>query len=758
MQSRPRLAARFPIRARLLLLGALATLPGLAIIFHDSLEAQRAAIEAERAAAAHAVDDLGDVLRLLATDARRLLGTLAQLPEVQRRDAAACDRLFARILSDAPAYASLQADRLDGTVFASGRPFAGPVSAADRRYFRDAVTTGRFAAGEYIVGRVEHEPLLSFALPVRGAGGEVAAVLHAGLAISGWTARLAAIPKPPGAEVVVTDRAGRRVFVEPPAAAAIGAPDDPALLSRMVAERGAFHAGPPEDPRLVVYQRLRLAPGDEPYLTVRLAVPEAPILATGRGVLARGVAMLGLAAALAALAVALVGGTAIAHPVRVLAAAARRIAAGDLGARVGAVHGHGELAELSATFDEMAATLQARDRERERLEAQLRHSQKMEAIGRLAGGVAHDFNNLLTAIRGSAAFLLEDLPQGAPSRADVEEIERAADRATSLTRQLLTFSRRQVVGPAVVDLNDVVRGAARLLSRLIGEDVLLRLELAEPLPPVLADPAQLEQVITNLAVNARDAMPGGGVLTLRTAEIALDAASAPGGGAGRWLRLEVEDTGVGLSPEAREHLFEPFFTTKPAGVGTGLGLATVYGIVKQSGGAVGATSRPGRGTTFAVLLPPAAETAGTTARTAPPTAARGGTERILIVEDEPAVRELARRALARFGYRLTVAATPEEALRLVAEEGLRLDLLLTDVVMPGMGGHELAGRVTALRPGLPVLFMSGYSGPVAPGATPLPALDLVEKPFTVEELARRVRASLDRAGVGAPAAIDADAS
>lgn len=387
--------------------------------------------------------------------------------------------------------------------------------------------------------------------------------------------------------------------------------------------------------------------------------------------------------------------------------------------------------------------------DRLRLEEQLRQAQKMEAVGRLAGGVAHDFNNILTAISSYSELLLADFASEDPRRADVEEIRKATDRAAALTRQLLAFSRRQVLQPKVVDLNAVIAGAEKLLRRLIGEDIALVTRLDRGLGTVRADAGQLEQVIMNLAVNARDAMQTGGTLTLETENVVIEASTlaaeerivAPG----RYVLLRVRDTGVGMDADTRRHLFEPFFTTREKGKGTGLGLATVYGIVKQSGGFIWVDSEPGRGARFRIYLPRVDEVA-------PPAEARvagaepaAGTETILLVEDEDAVRAVARESLRRRGYKVLEANNAEAALAAAAGFEGHIALLLTDVVMPGLSGRALADRLATQRPATRVLYMSGYTDDaIVQHGVLEPGLSFLQKPFTPDVLAQRVREVLDQ--------------
>jgi two-component system, cell cycle sensor histidine kinase and response regulator CckA len=371
-------------------------------------------------------------------------------------------------------------------------------------------------------------------------------------------------------------------------------------------------------------------------------------------------------------------------------------------------------------------------------EERLRQAQKMEAVGRLAGGIAHDFNNLLTVIRGQTQLMLLDLPPGEEElREGLQDVERAVERAANLTRQLLAFSRQQVQQPQVLDLNAVVEDVARMLQRLIGEQVALELSLDTRLLPVWADPGQMEQVLLNLAVNARDAMPEGGRLRLATRNVERRE--------GRFALLEVADTGVGMDDRVRERMFEPFFTTKPQGKGTGLGLAMVYGIVQQSEGFIEVESTPGAGTTVRLALPHTERVAHDREGgrvLAEPAPGRGT---VLLAEDEPAVRQLARRVLARAGYTVLEAEDGQAALETAERASPALDLLLTDLIMPRMGGRELARRLREERPTLRVLYMSGYAD--SDRELELSSTEaFLEKPFNPVALTAKVDALLRAAG------------
>jgi PAS domain S-box-containing protein len=385
--------------------------------------------------------------------------------------------------------------------------------------------------------------------------------------------------------------------------------------------------------------------------------------------------------------------------------------------------------------------------ERAGLERQLRQSQKMEAVGRLAAGVAHDFNNLLTAIVGFSELTLAELGPDDRNRSDIEQVLSAGRSAASLTRQLLAFSRQQILQPQVLDLNGIVSRMQSLLKRTIGEDVELVTRPLQGLDRVSADPGQIEQVIMNLAINARDAMPGGGHLTIETANVHLDASYAAahqGASPGPHVMLAVSDTGIGMSDDVQAHVFEPFYTTKPRGQGTGLGLATVYGIVKQSGGSIWLYSEEGQGTTFKIYLPRAERTndeplAAPLVRGVPV-----GNETILLVEDQAEVRSVARAALTRQGYTVIEATRGDEALDIVLHDPAPIDLLLTDVVMPGMNGRALASLIVAQRPAIRVIYTSGYTehAIVDHGVLEM-GVAFIQKPFSPEGLLRKVREVLD---------------
>jgi len=393
--------------------------------------------------------------------------------------------------------------------------------------------------------------------------------------------------------------------------------------------------------------------------------------------------------------------------------------------------------------------------ERDKLERQLHQSQRLESLGQLAGGVAHDFNNLLGVISNYAAFAGEGVAKELPDRRghavrdDISQIQQAAERAAGLTHQLLAFARQEVIQPRVLNVNDVVESVEQLLIRTLGEHIELITDLAEGLPLVLADPGQIEQVLVNLAVNARDAMPRGGKLVIQTASTDIDEIAAAGHAGltvspGRYVAVKVSDTGTGIPRDVMERVFEPFFSTKPKGEGTGLGLATVYGIITQAGGHVRIYSEPGIGTILTALLPVTEQ--APTAATAPPPAEtqRGHGEIILVVEDEAAMREVTRRILDRNGYHVVAAASGKEALHILASELEHIDVLLTDVIMPHMQGKELADKICFLQPTAQVVFMSGYTqGLLGAQGVLEPGVRLIEKPFSEASLLAKLHEMLN---------------
>jgi signal transduction histidine kinase/CheY-like chemotaxis protein len=402
----------------------------------------------------------------------------------------------------------------------------------------------------------------------------------------------------------------------------------------------------------------------------------------------------------------------------------------------------------------MARTVEFRDiteqkqaeAEREKLQAQLTQAQKMESVGRLAGGVAHDFNNMLSVILGHAEIALEKKNPGDPLHEDLTEIIVAAQRSANLTRQLLTFARKQAIAPKIIDLNETVDGMLKMLRRLIGEDIDLLWKPGRNLGPVKVDPSQIDQLLANLCVNARDAIKDIGKITIETGAVTFDeayCADHPGFSPGEYVLLAVSDNGCGMDPETIGHLFEPFFTTKELGKGTGLGLASVYGMVKQNHGFINVYSEPGQGTIFNIFLPRQAAKEALVPEKRQDVPAEGGFETILLVEDEPAILKMTAKMLEKLGYTVIRTETPGEAIRLAHEYNGRIDLLMTDVVMPEMNGRDLAGNLLSIHPGMKRLFMSGYTANVIAHHGVLDeGVHFIQKPFSRKDLAAKVREAM----------------
>jgi two-component system cell cycle sensor histidine kinase/response regulator CckA len=495
---------------------------------------------------------------------------------------------------------------------------------------------------------------------------------------------------------------------------------------------------------VIAYTPLKILEAAPLYLA---GVVYASFTGLGAGILSAGIAVAYIVSLLPGQSAAF-SGSAIRMMVLALAAPAIAAVAGLLQRRMERM-GEESVRRERAYYASVMASLNQRKQTEEALrqsEDYLRQSQKMEAVGRLAGGVAHDFNNLMTVIMGRSELLMTGLPDADPLRRNADEIKRTAERAVTLTQQLLAFSRKQVLTPKVLDLNVVVANMDRMLRRLIGEDIDLVTVLGPALDRVRADPGQIEQVIMNLAINARDAMPSGGKLTIETANADLDHAYARRHAAvlpGPYVMLSVSDNGTGMTAETQSHIFEPFFTTKDQGKGTGLGLSTVYGIVKQSEGYIWVYSEPGWGTTFKIYLPRIVDNADAPEPPRPIARPRGS-ETVLLVEDEDGVRDLTREILTMNGYTVIAARHGAEALDVCQRHAGQIELILTDVVMPQMSGHELLERIRPLRPSLKVLYMSGYTDKAVVRHGMLAGeIAFLQKPFTPDALARKVREVLD---------------
>jgi len=426
---------------------------------------------------------------------------------------------------------------------------------------------------------------------------------------------------------------------------------------------------------------------------------------------------------------------------------ATQFGSGNFDISTGVDHKDGELGQVAAAFDQMAGKLRQAETEKDRLQQQLIQSQKLESVGKLAGGVAHDFNNMLMVILGHTELLLDEISREDPNRASLETIHKAAEKSSDLTRQLLAFARKQTISPVVLELNDTIVGMLKMVQRLIGENIRVVWAPEMALWPVKVDPAQIDQLLVNLTVNARDAIDGVGTITIATANVTLDAAYSAGHFEcvpGDYVMLSISDDGSGMEKATQERLFEPFFTTKGLGKGTGLGLATVYGVVKQNKGFISVYSEPGQGTCFKIYFPRYVGARAEEVKAQQSEIPQGRGELILLVEDEISILHLAQTMLEQLGYQVIAAATPGEMLHRITDHSAPIRLLITDVILPEMNGRELADRIKEIHPDVQCLFMSGYTSIVIANQGVLnEGVQFIEKPFSVKILADKVSQMLN---------------
>jgi len=691
--------------------------------------ARRSTVQLARLAAAGFGQFMGE--------SRSLMETFARRPLVAAARPGHCDPELAQVPRLDRAYANVAILDRRGLVICTTVPIpAGrqPVSLAGVAWFERVKATGRFTVGEPFVGPITHRWVSFLAAPLR-ARGRISGYLALPVDLVRYQQDFAGLGLASGSIIEIVGRQGIVVARAPASAGSVGAPSGiPAGLLRT----DSFVATDLDGVRRVY--GVASVPGTS-WRAVS-SIPAAAVFA-GSNALVRNILVVSLAALALGLLSAVLIGRAVARPIRTLAAAAARVSHGERNVRL-QLDGPREVSVAAAEFNRMVVARERSDEEQARLNERLNQAQRLEAIGRLAGGVAHDFNNLLLVVRGYGELAVGRLDGDESGlRDEIREMLCATERATALTAQLLAFSRRQVLSPEVLDLNDVLDTTSRLLGRLIGEHI--EFVTSHPTAPVrvLADQGQLEQVITNLAVNGRDAMPDGGTLAIELSTVELDETAAHHSGPGRYALLAVTDSGEGMDDETRRRVFEPFFTTKDE-KGTGLGLATVHGIVNQSGGHIYVYSELGHGTTFKVYLPLVEDAVlGRRAEAAP---GAGGRETILLVEDDPTVRTVVLRMLGAQGYTVLDAENGAEALEIVDAHPAAIPLVITDLVMRGLTGRETAAKIRERSPATRVLYMSGYtddsalrSGSLESGSA------FIQKPFGAADLARRVREILDGA-------------
>jgi signal transduction histidine kinase len=737
------------IRTRLLWLALLATvLPALLIAGRFMQDRNReAAADTARLAviAQRAAEQLGDLVQ----GSAQLLYGLARAQDLDTQDRAACSAFLSQVREVYPQYTGILTVRPDGRLFCDSLKSGRELDLSDRGYFKAAQQLQEGVALEPVFGRLTGLAVLQIAHPVRDAEGKLRFVLLASLNLQ----RLVDVGPllVPQSKLLVLNHQGvvmaSSLKNDPIHVAGNSARELPVFRFVQGKTQAVTDTLDSHDKLLRVWALADPALTRAASLHVLAGAPRDALLANTNRRFAQDLGLLLLSAAALLLLAATLARSAVVRPIERITEMARRLGAGQAEARIDGPLPAGELGALMAELNRTADSLQQQRNDIDNLNNRLRQSQRLEAIGQLTGGVAHDFNNLLTVVMGNAELLAEQV-EGQPTQKMLAEmIVAAASRGAGLTGQLLAFARKQALEPRAVDLNPLVAQLDPMLRRTLGEHIEIELIRAAGLWPALVDPGQLENALLNLCLNARDAMPRGGRLTLETANARLDADYADAQAElkpGQYVMLAVSDTGEGIAPEHQPRVFEPFFTTKDKGKGTGLGLAMVYGFVKQSGGHVSVYSERGQGSTFKLYLP--------RATSAPPAVASGpngdvdavgGTETVLLVEDDEGVRQAAREHLIALGYAVIEAPDGPQAMRLLQQHP-EVDLLFTDVVMPGgMNGRALADAARALRPGLRVLYTSGYTenAIVHHGRLDSGVL-LLAKPYRRAELARAVRSAL----------------
>ena len=740
-------SVRQRVRSRLLLPAAIVAACLTVLAGIRAWQLRSAQIEFQKANALQMATVGARALDATIAQTQTLLVSLSELLDPNAQ-AGANDALLQRIFRGAPVpYANLWIADTNGHALGAARvPATGRAAFAigDRKYFREAMQTRTFAVGDIVTSRVlpGRPRVLTFAMPVIDTVTKrIKAVVGASIEVDSLEVVRTARSLPHGSVLTILDSAGFVVYRSLDLEHWIDRHFN--LDSGSVNDFRANHgvgAGKSSDGtfRLTGYHSTERAPW-----VLYIGIPSRYTLDVVRNQFLRDLG-LGLIITLIVLALGYASILVVVTPIESLTADARAIADGNMSRR-STVSSNDEIGDLARAFNQMADTVVERNAALKSSQEQLLHVQKMDALGSFAGGIAHDFNNYLASIVAHAELADLSMAEDDPARLDLREVLASSSRAADLTRQILVFSRKQVVERHTLDLNDVLHGIERMLVRLIGES--LQLDVHYSATPVLvhADHGQMEQVIVNLVANARDAMPDGGTVTVRIANTALAVgdARAPGGQPGTYSQLTVSDNGVGIPAEQLDRVFDPFFSTKTRGHGTGMGLAIAFSIIEQSGGTLSVDSTPGVGSTFSVVLAPAAGATRDKTVAPPVRSLTPGRGRVLLAEDDAAVRSSCERMLVRAGYSVVSAADGSSALHQLRAQSEPFDLLLSDVVMPGMSGSELASRVKTLQPGIAVLFMSGYADDdIVRTAVASNAAMCIAKPFTVQALSTAVQNAL----------------
>ena len=738
------------VRVVMILLIALATIFPLGIILYHGLQHRAQAFSDGRTFSGRIADQVVFDQQLLLSSAEQLLSTFHYIPVIRRRDAGAVNALLAELLRKNPQFTNLLMADEKGNAWASGIPLKAPINLADRRYFRNAMATGRFSSGEFNIGRVLDKPALIFGYPLKDESGRITDMAIVSFTLDKYDRYFRSKDLLTEASLALVDHKGTVLFARP-STALTGQQDREDLFRKMTADpdKDSFDAvGLTGVHRVFSYRKLRLPGEPQPYMYVRAGISVSSILERTRKDFLLGLGSIGVAAIIIFLASVLLGKRFVLDKMAALREATERISRGDLSTRVSEIVSGGELGELGDAFDNMARRLQEADAERREaeeeklnLERQVQRAQKMESLGVLAGGIAHDFNNLLMVVLGHAELALKEISPTSPSRRNLEEISTAAQRAADLSRQMLAYSGKAVFTVVRVGLRELVEEIAHLLKAAISKKATLNLHLEPDLPPIEADPSQIQQIVMNLIINASEAIGDKtGVITVSVGATRCDEEYLrktelhDGLSPGLYVHLEVTDTGSGMDAETRSRIFEPFFTTKFTG--RGLGLAAVLGIVRAHKGALEVSSEPGKGTTFKVLFP-ALEDAGERERPSSSSALSDwrGKGTLLLVDDEESLTALGRRMLEHLGFTVLTAANGLQAVELYRTRGKEIDLVLMDLTMPHMDGAEALGELRRLNPDVRVVLASGYSREdVAARFAGMGPDGVLQKPYTLAKL------------------------
>lgn len=741
------------IRLMIPLLVTVAVLPSLFALLYSGLEARNKALRDAEEETLRLVQSMAAAQERITASTRVMLSSLTRVPSVTKLDGPACNALFGEIIKLNPIYTNILMVDRNGDMIASAIPHP-PVNLADRKHFKDASLTRKFSTGEYIISRVTAEPAFPFSYPLLDEKGHVQAVLIAAIRLAHYSELFSEKSLPAGSFFGIADHAGRRLFRIPIPGAEfeLGKTIAPGVwdVVKTGERNGVIHKDVSNKVRqIIAFNKLDLGPETPAYMYMFVGVPEKTVTQNASNIIFENAMLTGGSWLLALLLSWVIGRNLFYDKIEKLTECASQFGSGNFDVSTGVDHKAGELGQLAEAFDQMAEKVLQADLEKDKLQQQLIQAQKLESVGRLAGGVAHDFNNMLMVILGHTEMLLDDMPCEDPNRAHLETIHKAAYKSSDLTRQLLTFARKQTISPVVLDLNDTVAGMLKMLQRLIRENIRVVWIPGMKVWPIKVDPAQIDQLLVNLAVNARDAIDGAGTITIATANRTFDSVyceahleCVPG----EYVMLSVTDNGCGMDKETQAKLFEPFFTTKGLGKGTGLGLATVYGVVKQNKGFIGVYSEPGKGTSFKIYFPRHIGEMSDDEKKPQTGIPQGHGELILLVEDEISILHLGKTMLERLGYQVIAASTPGEMLNTIASLSSPIRLLITDVIMPEMNGRELAERIRAIHPEVQCLFMSGYTANVIAKQGVLDeGVQFIEKPFSAKVLATKVRNILESA-------------